>query len=178
MNKDNAIKPECFYVFYKKRHIYQTSDEYKLSCLLLVAEKPVHLHAVLYHLYFNLTVDVRKYLLKEKEKLLLISSINISERQCPTSIKGSARRKVRDVGDYCLAKLRFNYNAIQHYNCYKTCEQSQSCYAEAKCKMAFLVGSKQLGHHLKESTDDPESLIDGIFGWIEAVGTSSQRVNR
>lgn len=147
--------------FYKHHKEYLSSRSYLAQVQLMFFEvnrsqgESIS-QQVMSHIAFNLSVSIRKFLLSEKEKLYRIGEGIVHKRDVSEESYG----KVRYVGGYCIASLRFHYRKIRSIHCFKSGLADQQKYNEAVSKMELLDGLSLNELAAQLTTEFPESLIE------------------
>ncbi|WAR26397.1 PIF1-like protein, partial [Mya arenaria] len=134
--------------FYSKVHEYHTSSEFRMNCLnffenVIFTEE--HLH-----ICFNISVQIRKYILGKKAELFPVSARKITDRK----VTNSSDARVRYNGGYCVAKVRHKYMEKKTSYMYKTDESSQVQYHEA----VLAVNVEE--YYIQQTTSNTQSLLD------------------
>ena len=147
--------------FYKSHKEYLSSRSYFAQVQLMFFEvnrlqgESIS-QQVMSHIAFNMAVSIRKFLLSEKEKLYRIGERVVHKRDVNEESYG----KIRYVGGYCIATLRFHYRKIRSMYCFKSELADQQKYNEAVSKMEILDGLSLNELAAQLTTELPESLIE------------------
>ncbi|XP_021349151.1 uncharacterized protein LOC110447633 [Mizuhopecten yessoensis] len=150
-----AVKTEHLSDFYRKSHLHQTSDEYKLNCMMLFHDMSQYPDAHGY-ISFNITTAIRKFLLQEKVDLFPVCDRTTSTR----TITSGCRARVRYVGGYCVSKVRYKYIKQRNSTCYQTSIAAQERYEEANSVVQCLDKLRENESFLEKHSDLPETLLD------------------
>ena len=135
------------------------SATYKRACHSLIekADMCQNLEAA-FSVCFNIMVAMRRCLLKSKSDLMPVSSATYSKRSPEKSFTSSSRGKIRYIGGYEVAKLRFKYSKQVQSTCYSTSTEAVQRYRMGKLCLEVLESLRISEHKLLEITEDPESL--------------------
>ncbi|XP_062566614.1 uncharacterized protein LOC134228937 [Saccostrea cucullata] len=160
-NDPKPVAADKLAKFYKHHKEYQSSKSYFALVQLMFFEvnrtqDEAISQQVMSHIAFNLSVTIRKFLLSEKEKFYKIGEGSKQKRVVIEESYG----KVRYVGGYCIASLRFHYRKNRNIHCFKTGSVNQQKYNEAVNKLEILDGLSLSELSVQLTTEFPESLIE------------------
>ncbi|KAH3696544.1 hypothetical protein DPMN_084015 [Dreissena polymorpha] len=85
--------------FYSNVHAHQTSAEFRINCLTLFEDSRFTDDHV--HICFNVSNQIRKYVLQSNVERLPVVERQISNR----SVTNESHARVRYIGSYCIAKV-------------------------------------------------------------------------
>ncbi|XP_060604284.1 uncharacterized protein LOC132757110 [Ruditapes philippinarum] len=154
INPADPVSAKNLSEFYSKVHNYQISAEFRMNCLMLFENTSIgedHLH-----ICFNISNEIRKYLLKKKAELFTVIQRTISRR----AVSNASHARVRYVGGYYIAKIRHKYIQKKRSHMYKTDASGQALFEESVLAVSILDGLKLDEHHVISTTNEPESLLD------------------
>ncbi|KAH3797504.1 hypothetical protein DPMN_151085 [Dreissena polymorpha] len=152
-----GVKAEKLNSFYAECHRYQTSDTFKVACMLLFKDCVCVSHAHS-HVCSHLTNSVRQFLLQET-----VESFKAGEHALPTrSVTKASKARIRYVGGYCVHSTLQKFNTIRRSNMYSTLANGQLNYENAEQKIAILNGltereevlTRSLIHYLTQNSDN------------------------
>ncbi|XP_045173548.2 uncharacterized protein LOC123535080 [Mercenaria mercenaria] len=141
--------------FYQLVHEYNTGPEYKLNCIILFETEDDLSDEHLITCY-KVLESIRLFCIEKKVELIQKETSRIQRR----FVTSSSKARIRYVAGYCVSKLRQKYVKKQKSNLFSKSKESQNSYAEAKCKVSILNLLREEEHFLKETTCEPESLLD------------------
>jgi hypothetical protein len=151
-----SVTPDKLTLFYSKCHQHQTSTAYKARAFLMVDNIPNISPKAVSHIAYQLTVAVRTFVLKEKEAKYPVADRDSHKRTVTTASLG----KVRYVGGFCLAKLRYKHQKIQFNKCYKTSSKDQAQYKKSSVITQILDTMRVSETSLQLHTEHPETLLE------------------
>lgn len=140
--------------FYTKVHTYQTTAEFRMNCLTFFESTSFteeHLH-----ICFNISNEVRKFILKKKAELFSFSNTENTTR----TVTNAAHARVRYVGGYVVAKVHKKCIDKKTSNMYKTDGASQDIYEEAVVCGHIMDSLKVEEQYISANTSNPDSLLD------------------
>lgn len=151
-----SVTPDKLTLFYSKCHQHQTSTAYKARAFLMVDNIPNISPKAVSHIAYQFTVAVRTFVLKEKEAKYPVADRDSHKRTVTTASLG----KVRYVGGFCLAKLRYKHQKIQFNKCYKTSSKDQAQYKKSSVITQILDTMRVSETSLQLHTEHPETLLE------------------
>ena len=140
--------------FYAKTHEYLNSTEFRVVCLTMFNHSAFtedHLH-----ICYNVSVEIRKFLLKKKAEVFPTSDRQVTQR----TLSAASHARVRYVGGYCVAKVRNKYMQKKNSNMYKVDEESQTTFKETVGALVILDTLRLDEQYVKATTTNPDSLVD------------------
>ena len=84
--------------FYTAMHKYHTGTEFLLTCMMLFENESFK--AVHKHICFNVSVELRKFILSKRAEVYSSTSMRLTER----SVTNASRARIRYIGGYCMQK--------------------------------------------------------------------------
>lgn len=158
LNEDK-VKQSILTQFFSDWQQYMASDGYKRSCHALFEEATVcENEEATFSVCFNLMTTMRKYILKTKSDLMPVMSESYSKRSSEKTFTGSSRGKIRYIGGYAVAKLRYKYSRQIGSTCHSTSSDAVSRYTMGKLSLEVLDCLRISEHKITEITEDSESL--------------------
>lgn len=109
MNFTGPVKCADLGDFYTSVHKHHTSAEFLLSCMQLFEnESFMDEHK---HICFFTSVEIRKFILKQSSENYTSQPKQLVQR----TVTDASRTRIRYVGGYCIAKIRFKYIKKKKY---------------------------------------------------------------
>ncbi|KAH3716299.1 hypothetical protein DPMN_059018 [Dreissena polymorpha] len=153
--------PQCqLTAFYKLWQSHMTSAEYESECLPLILLSSKGTKPALYSAIFKLCTTVRQLLLSDKAAQLSYIDNQKMTSRATDGFDATARGKIRYIGGYAVAKLKYNYMCQVKSNMYKTSALGVSKFNTASVMVEFLEKMTVSEHHLIAVTEDPGSLSE------------------
>ncbi|XP_053402851.1 uncharacterized protein LOC123530709 [Mercenaria mercenaria] len=156
--------------FYSKIHQHANSLEFRMNCLKLFQNEQSYTVSH-QHICFNISVELRKYILSKQAEKVTPSSRQISKR----TITQASRARVRYVGGYCIAKVRHKFKGCsrQFQGEKKMAHRKQ---VRVSTKVISTVNSKGKSTALKRSKkqqEQPPSFQQELPTSSETVAVAS-----
>lgn len=140
--------------FYTKVHQHSLSLDFKMDCLKLFENESAY-GVAHQHICFNISMELRKYILSEMAKKNQISACQVSQR----TITHASRARVRYVGGYCIAKVRHKYVTKKSSVRYSSKKNDIEIYEHAKSALKILNSLKQEEQNFLASTVEPDKYF-------------------
>ncbi|XP_052271830.1 uncharacterized protein LOC127872545 [Dreissena polymorpha] len=140
--------------FYSNVHAHQTSAEFRMNCLTLFEDSRFTDDHV--HICFNVSNQIRKYVLQSNVERLPVVQRHISNR----SVTNESHARVRYIGSYCIAKILHKNKQKKKNNMYNLDSASISKYNDSLKLVNVLESLKVEEQYIQSITKEPESLID------------------
>lgn len=138
--------------FYSSIHKYQNSAEILMKYMRLFSNESFSNEHI--HVCFTTSVEIGKYLMDLFSKRCVSQPRQLTSR----TITNASRSRIRYVGRFCIAKLRFAYMKKMNTVRYSKTPEDQQIYEES---VTELMNQLQVGEQfILANSCDPESLLD------------------
>lgn len=135
-------------------HEYHTGTEFLLSCMMLFENESFT--AEHKHICFNVSVELRKFILSKKAEVYSSTSMKLTER----SVTNASRARIRYIGGYCIAKVSSKFMNKKETLRYATAVEKQQNYEEAVHITQLLNCLREDEQFILKNSTEPESLLD------------------
>ena len=154
MNFTGPVKCSDLGDFYTSAHKHLTSAEFLLTCMQLFDnESFCDEHK---HICFVTSVEIRKFLLEKCSKNYVSQTKQIVHR----TVTDASRTRIRYVGGYCVAKIRFKYIKKKNTVRYSNKPSDQQLYEECLIATELLNEMQVDEQYILTESNEPESLYD------------------
>lgn len=141
--------------FQRHVHMYSISPEYRLNCMLLFDQEE-SLCDEHFITCYKVLESIKLFALKQKVELIQATVSKVPQR----FVTDTSKARIRYVAGYCVAKLRKKYQSHQKSNMFSKTKEGQASYQDSKSMCCLLNLLKEDEQFLKESSSQPDSLVE------------------